>query len=101
MAAEHFFDGGELCVQQTLHAIAPFPYWRNVSLFAAGRIFFERQELIDSIIAVCGEMNDDPDDQAQLLLIAKETGMHLPALVLVLRAASGFGGFEGIGMNGF
>ena len=70
MAAEHFFDGGEVCVQQTLHAIAPYPYWRNVFLFAAGRIFFERQELIDSIIAVCGGMNDDPDDPAQRTILS-------------------------------
>jgi len=65
MAAEHFFDGGEACVQKTLHDIAPYPYWRNVFLFAAGRVFFERQVLIDCIITICGEMNDDPNDPAQ------------------------------------
>jgi len=70
MAAEHFFDGGESCVRKTLHAIAAYPYWRNVFLFAAGRVFFQRQELIDSIIAVCGEMNDHPDDPAQRTIFA-------------------------------
>ncbi len=70
MAAEHFFDGGELCVQQSLHVIAPFPYWRNVFLFAAGRIFFERQELTDTIIAVCSGMNDTPTDQAQQMILS-------------------------------
>lgn len=65
MAAEHLFDGGEACVQKTLHAIAPYAYWRNVFLFAAGRVFFDRQELIDSVIAICQSMNDDPDDPWQ------------------------------------
>jgi hypothetical protein len=70
MVAEHFFDGGESCVHGTLHAIAAYPYWRNVFLFAAGRVFFERQVLIDSIIAVCGEMNEHPADEAQRMIFA-------------------------------
>lgn len=70
MAAEHLFDGGESCVQKTLHAIAPYPYWRNVLLFAVGRVFFERQELIDSIVAICVEMNDHPTDPAQRTILA-------------------------------
>lgn len=70
MAAEHFFDGGESCVRKTLHSIAPYAYWRNVFLFAAGRIFFQRQELIDSIITICGELNDDPNDPTQQTIFA-------------------------------
>lgn len=64
MAAEHFFDGGEHCVNETLHSIASHPYWRNVFLFAAGRIFFQRQELKDCLIAVCTELNDPLADKA-------------------------------------
>lgn len=70
MAAEHVFDGGESCIHPTIHAMAPFAYWRNVLLFAAGRIFFERQELIDSVIAVCVQMNDSPDDRPQRLVLS-------------------------------
>ena len=62
MAAEHCFDGGEACVKTTIHAIAPHPYWLNVFLFIAGRVFFQRQELIDSVISVCGQLNDFPMD---------------------------------------
>lgn len=70
MAAEHFFDGREACVQAALHCIAPFPYWRNVFLFAAGRVYFDRQSLIDSVVAVCQQMNDDPVDVAQRSILA-------------------------------
>ncbi|MBF0546699.1 MAG: hypothetical protein HQM08_19790 [Candidatus Riflebacteria bacterium] len=71
MAAEHFFDGGETCVRDSLRAIAPFPYWRNIFLFAAGRIFFERQELIETtIILECHRLNDDPADPAQMTIFA-------------------------------
>jgi len=61
MAAEHCFDGGEACVQKTLRAIARHSFWRNVFMFVAGRVFFERQELIDTVYAVLSEMNDEPD----------------------------------------
>jgi hypothetical protein len=33
-------------------------------------IAFERQVLIDSIIAVCGEMNERPADEAQRMIFA-------------------------------
>jgi hypothetical protein len=55
---------------RVLHAIAAYPYWRNVFLFAAGRVFFQRQELIDSIITICAQMNDHPDDPAQRAIFA-------------------------------
>ena len=58
MAAEHCFDGLDSCVQETLHVIAAHPYWLNVFLFAAGRVFFEREALIDTVIAVCNELNN-------------------------------------------
>jgi hypothetical protein len=70
MAAEHVFDGGEKCVHQTLHLIAPHGYWRNVFLFAAGRIFFERQELIDTVFAVCLKMNEERDDRTQRFVLS-------------------------------
>jgi hypothetical protein len=71
MAAEHVFDGGEKCVHQTLHLVGPSGYWRNVFLFAAGRIYFERQELIDTVVAVCLEMNEDRnDDRTQRFILS-------------------------------
>jgi len=70
MAAEHCFDGSESCVQETIRAIAPHPYWRNVFLFAAGRIFFEKESLIDSLIVVCERLNETLTDQAQGFITA-------------------------------
>lgn len=51
-------------MRKTLHAIASFGYWRNVFTFAAGRIFFERQELIDTVHVVLSELNEEPGDPA-------------------------------------
>lgn len=65
MAAEHCFDGSESCVQITIRAIAPHSYWQNVFLFVAGRIFFEKESLIDSLIVVCEQLNETLTDQAQ------------------------------------
>lgn len=62
MAAEHCFDGPESCVHATIRTIAPYPYWRNVFLFVAGRIFFEKESLIDSLIAVCERLNETLTD---------------------------------------
>lgn len=64
MAAEHCFDGPEACALDILRAIAHHPYWRNVFLFAAGRIFFEKESLIDSVILICERMNDKFADAA-------------------------------------
>lgn len=58
MAAEHVFSGPESCVLETIREIAPHSYWRNVFLFAAGRIFFEREHLTDSLIGICGRLNE-------------------------------------------
>ena len=113
MAAEHFFDGGEVCVQKTLHVVAPDPYWRNVFLFASGRIFFERQELIDSVVAVCGEMNDDPNDPAQrtilsgsrlaLALLKDGAARNQPASIRVIArcAARGFDACDSENVHAF
>ncbi|MBF0410846.1 MAG: hypothetical protein HQM10_26105 [Candidatus Riflebacteria bacterium] len=70
MAAEHFFDGDEACVRDAIRAIAPFPYWGNVFLFAAGRIFFEREVFIDTIIAECNGLNEDTFDLSQMAIFA-------------------------------
>lgn len=70
MAAEHCFDGSESSVQETLRAIAPHPYWRNVFLFIAGRIFFEKESLIDSLVAVCERLNEPLSDRAQGFIAA-------------------------------
>ncbi|GAT32141.1 hypothetical protein TSACC_2538 [Terrimicrobium sacchariphilum] len=58
MAAEHIFSGPESCVLETIREIAPHSYWRNVFLFAAGRIFFEKEHLTDSLIGICGRLNE-------------------------------------------
>lgn len=62
MAAEHCFDGNEFCIKSTIKAIAPYPYWRNVFLFAAGRIFFEKESLIDSLVVICEQLNETLTD---------------------------------------
>jgi hypothetical protein len=77
MAAEHAFDGGETCVRKCIHAIAALPYWRNVFLFISGRIFFERQELVDNVIASCNLLNEVPGDVDRLVLLGSRLALSL------------------------
>ena len=79
MAAEHCFDGGEECARKTLHTIAAYPYWLNVFLFIAGRIFFEKESLIGSVIAVCEQLNEPLTDPA---LGASHAGSRLALALL-------------------
>jgi hypothetical protein len=79
MAAEHCFDGGEDCARKTLHTIAAYPYWLNVFLFIAGRIFFEKESLIDSVISVCEQLNEPLTDPA---LGASHAGSRLALALL-------------------
>jgi hypothetical protein len=70
MAAEALMDGSDKFVVERLRAIAPVPFWQNVLLFAAGKCFAERQWLRHSISQVCGELNDDPQDNLAHLTMA-------------------------------
>lgn len=58
MAAEGIMDGGDAIVRERLRWLAPSQNWRNVFLFAAGKCFAERQDLRDSIHAICAELNE-------------------------------------------
>lgn len=62
MAAEALMDSSDDLVVERLRAIAPVPFWQNVLLFASGKCFAERQWLRHSVSQICGELNDDPQD---------------------------------------
>jgi hypothetical protein len=64
MAAEHSFDGDDEVVRRTLQLIAPHAYWRNVFLFMAGRIFFNKEVLVDSVLGICNRLNEPLEDAA-------------------------------------
>lgn len=64
MAAEALMDATDPIAQRRLQQIAPIPSWRNVFLFAAGKCFAERQYLRDTVLAICAEQNEDPNDHA-------------------------------------
>ncbi len=59
MAAEALLGlGGDTgMMQNRLRAIAEVQSWRNVFIFAAGRCFAEMESLIDTIHAICRELN--------------------------------------------
>ncbi len=65
MAAESLTEGSDDYVQKRLHEIGPLSNWRNVFLFAAGKCFSERQHLRDTVYAICGQLNESPDDAIQ------------------------------------
>jgi hypothetical protein len=62
MAAESLMDAKDNVAIDRLKAIAPIPYWHNVFLFAAGRVFADRQWLRDSISNICSEIESDTKD---------------------------------------
>lgn len=74
MAAEAIIDAPELQIQNRLQAIAPLDHWRNVFLFAAGKIFAERQHLRDTIRVICADLNEADNDRTTALLM---TGSQL------------------------
>jgi hypothetical protein len=61
MAAEALMDGPTELVQRRLRAIAGIASWRNVFIFAAGHCFAETESLIDTIHAICHELNCESD----------------------------------------
>ena len=58
MAAQWLMNGSDEAIRRRLRAIAPAAHWRNVFLFAAGRCFYEKQHLRDSLLAICHELNE-------------------------------------------
>jgi hypothetical protein len=78
MAAEGLLDADDGLVQSRLRAVASNSNWRNVVLFAAGKIFAERRYLRDTVESICVELNDDPSDRAaQLTLTGSELALDL------------------------
>lgn len=70
MAAEGLLDADDGLVQSRLRAVANNSNWRNVTLFAAGKVFAKRRYLRDTIEAICVELNDDTSDRASQLVYA-------------------------------
>ena len=78
MAGEAIMEGADREVQDRLRAIARYAHWRNVFLFASGHSFFNKQRLRDTLIAICTELNDDPDDEmAHVTLAGSRLAMDL------------------------
>ncbi|MFF5249982.1 NACHT domain-containing protein [Streptosporangium sp. NPDC000095] len=78
MAAEGLMAASDAITQDRLKAVAGNTNWRNVFLFAAGKCFFDRQYLRDTIHAVCGELNEDPEDKpARLTLAGSELALDV------------------------
>jgi len=58
MAAEALMSGKEASVLLRLKTIAPISHWRNVFLFAVGKIFASQEYLCENICFICLELND-------------------------------------------
>jgi hypothetical protein len=77
MAAEGLIQGSEADLAPRLRAIAPISHWRNVFLFAAGWCFSERQNLRDTIQAICAELNEDSDPSIKSVLAGSQLAVDL------------------------
>ena len=63
MAAECLMDGTDAQVELRLREIAPLVTWRNVFLFAAGKIFSKKQSMRGIVNSFCSVLNDMEDDK--------------------------------------
>ena len=56
-------DGTDAQVELRLREIAPLVTWRNVFLFAAGKIFSKKQSMRGIVSSFCSVLNDMEDDK--------------------------------------
>jgi hypothetical protein len=94
MAAEALMETSDDIAVARLKRIASIPFWRNVFLFAAGRVFADRQYLRDHVAHICAELNDDPSDPLghqvltgsllALALLEDGSARHQPAFGQIL-----------------
>lgn len=70
MAAEGLLDAQDGLVQSRLRAVAGNANWRNVTVFAAGKVFAERRYLRDTVESICVDLNDDDSDRASRITLA-------------------------------
>jgi hypothetical protein len=77
MAAEALIDGTDDQIRKRLEAIAPFPYWRNVFLFAAGKCASERPYLIPDIVNLCQILSDQSNPAASLTRAGSRLALDL------------------------
>ncbi|MDE3099696.1 MAG: hypothetical protein KGJ88_09505 [Verrucomicrobiota bacterium] len=71
MAGDYLMDAPDAspekhdeAVRDSLSTIATAPHWRNVFLFAAGRIYAREQRFRDSLEALCHQVNESDEDAA-------------------------------------
>jgi hypothetical protein len=77
MAAEALLSGETLIVQKRLRAIAGVPSWRNVFVFAAGRCFAETESLIDTLHAICQELNGEGSEGQRAIQAGSNLALEL------------------------
>lgn len=70
MAADHLFKFGDETAARHLGRIAPIAYWRNVFLFAAGRVFAERRNLREHLLGILAHLNEDASQPTAKLSLA-------------------------------
>lgn len=64
MAARALTDGTDEQICKRMTAIAPYPFWRNVFMFSAGRCVRDRRHLIETVIGICATLNNTPEEPA-------------------------------------
>ncbi len=69
MAAKALMSGTDAEISSRLEAIAPFPFWRNVFLFASGKCARDRPYLARQIVGICQTLNTDEENEAAVLTL--------------------------------
>ena len=64
MAADHLFRDGDAAASYQLSRIASSAYWRNVFLFAAGRVFADQRNLREHLLGALAQLNEANEQPA-------------------------------------
>jgi hypothetical protein len=78
MAARAIVHGPDTDVLRRLRGLAPSAHWRNVWLFAAGRIFTHHEHLRDSLVTILADL-----DTADIVALLIKPGARLAADLLM------------------
>ncbi|TWG00045.1 hypothetical protein FHX73_113911 [Kitasatospora viridis] len=81
-AADALMSGSDEDVRSLLRLIYASSHWRNVFLFAVGKVFADRRHLRDSVIAMVSELNSyssREDSVTRRLLLGSRLSIHILA----------------------
>lgn len=96
MAAESLLTRPDAEAVEGLKAIASSEFWRNVLMFAVGRVFADKEHLRSDVVTICADLNLDtplhkatlPGSRLALEILRERVTSSQPAFTRLLAAAA-------------